>query len=51
LFEEADGLWLSMQGKSKGNSSKGKKELKVGVVYEAGKRGMLHPKSTKRLKK
>jgi hypothetical protein len=34
LFEEADGLWLSMQGKSRENSSKGKKELKVGVVYE-----------------
>jgi len=34
LFEEADGLWLSMQGKSRKNSSKGKKELKVGVVYE-----------------
>ena len=34
LFEEADGLWLSMQGKSRGNSSKGKKELKVGVIYE-----------------
>ena len=34
LFEEADGLWLSMQGKSREKSSKGKKELKVGVVYE-----------------
>ena len=34
LFEEADGLWLGMQGKSRKGSSKGKKELKVGVVYE-----------------
>jgi len=34
LFEEADGLWLPMQGKSRKNSSKGKKELKIGVVYE-----------------
>jgi hypothetical protein len=34
LFEEADGLWLSMQGKSRKGSTKGKKELKVGVVYE-----------------
>lgn len=34
LFEEADGIWLSMQGKSRKNSSKGKKELKVGVIYE-----------------
>lgn len=34
LFEEADGLWLSMQGKSRKNSSKNKKELKVGVTYE-----------------
>ena len=34
LFEEADGIWLSMQGKSRKRSSKGRKELKVGVVYE-----------------
>ena len=34
LFEEADGVWLSMQGKSHKGSSKGRKELKVGVVYE-----------------
>lgn len=34
LFEEADGLWLSMQGKSRKNSIKGKKELKVGIIYE-----------------
>jgi len=39
LFEEADGLWLSMQGKGREKSSKGKKELKIGVVYEGwGKR-------------
>jgi len=34
LFEEADGLWFSMQGKSREKSSKGKKELKIGIVYE-----------------
>lgn len=34
LFEEADGLWLSMQGKSRADSTKGKMELKTGVVYE-----------------
>lgn len=34
LFEEADGLWLSMQRKGRIGSSKGKKELKIGVVYE-----------------
>jgi len=39
LFEEADGLWLSMQGKSRKNTSKGKKELKIGIAYEGwGKR-------------
>ncbi|MFZ5982107.1 MAG: ISLre2 family transposase [Patescibacteria group bacterium] len=34
LFEEADGLWLSMQGKSRDRASKGRKELKISVVYE-----------------
>ncbi len=34
LFEEADGLWLSMQGKSRKGSSKGRKEIKLGVIYE-----------------
>lgn len=36
LFEEADGLWLSMQGKSrkKTSTSMGKRELKIGVMYE-----------------
>ena len=34
LFEEADGLWLSMQRESRKGSSKGKKEMKVGVIYE-----------------
>ncbi|CDV96416.1 Hypothetical protein DPCES_5418 [Desulfitobacterium hafniense] len=35
LFEEADGLWLSMQGKSREKgSSKGRKELKLSVTYE-----------------
>jgi len=34
LFEEVDGLWLSMQGTDRENSAKGRKELKIGVVYE-----------------
>lgn len=34
LFEEADGLWLSMQGESRKGSTKGRKELKAGVIYE-----------------
>jgi len=34
LFEEADGLWLSLQGKNRRGSSHGKKELKIGVIYE-----------------
>lgn len=38
LFEEADGLWLSMQGKSrKKGTSRGRKELKIGVTYEGWK--------------
>lgn len=38
LFEEADGLWLSMQGKSREKgSSKGRKELKISVTYEGWK--------------
>ncbi len=34
LFEEADGLWLSIQRKNREGSSQGKKELKIGVIYE-----------------
>jgi len=34
LFEEADGLWLTMQGKNRKKGSKGKKELKIGIAYE-----------------
>lgn len=34
VFEEADGLWLSMQRESRKGSFKGKRELKIGVVYE-----------------
>lgn len=38
LFEEADGLWLSMQGKSREKgSSKRRKELKLSVTYEGWK--------------
>lgn len=34
LFEEADGIWLSMQGKSRKKNGNGRKELKIGIAYE-----------------
>jgi len=34
LFEEADGVWISLQGKSRPKSGHGKKELKIGCTYE-----------------
>ena len=34
LFEEADGIWISIQKRGKKKKSKKKKELKTGVVYE-----------------
>ncbi|MGI6706315.1 MAG: UPF0236 family transposase-like protein [Clostridia bacterium] len=34
LFEEADGLWLSMQGKSRAKRGNGRKEMKIGIAYE-----------------
>ena len=34
LFEEADGIWLSMQGKSRKKRGNGRKELKIGIAYE-----------------
>ena len=34
LFEEADGVWISLQGKSRPKSGRGKKELKIGCTYE-----------------
>lgn len=51
LFEEADGLWLSMQGKSRENSSKGRKELKVGVIYEGWERRYPSSKEYKTVEK
>lgn len=51
LFEEADGIWLSMQGKGRNNSSKGKKELKVGVVYEGWKQRYPSSKEYKTVEK
>jgi len=51
LFEEADGLWLSMQGKSRENSSKGKKELKVGIVYEGWEKRYPSSKEYKTVEK
>lgn len=34
LFEEADGIWLSMQGKSRNKRGNGRRELKIGIAYE-----------------
>jgi len=51
LFEEADGLWLSMQGKSRKGSSKGKKELKVGVIYEGWEKRYPSSKEYKTIEK
>jgi hypothetical protein len=34
LFEETDGVWISLQGKSRPQRGKGKKELKIGCSYE-----------------
>lgn len=34
LFEEADGIWLSMQGESRNKKGNGRRELKVGIAYE-----------------
>lgn len=51
LFEEADGIWLSMQGKSRKNSSKGKKEMKVGVIYEGWEKRYPSAKEYKTVEK
>lgn len=51
LFEEADGLWLSMQRESRKGSSKGKKELKVGVVYEGWEKRYLSSKEYRTVEK
>lgn len=34
LFEEADGIWLSMQGKDRNKIGNGRRELKIGIAYE-----------------
>ena len=40
IFEEADGLWLSIQGKDRPKNGKGKKkEIKLAVSYEGWERG------------
>jgi hypothetical protein len=51
LFEEADGLWLSMQGKNRKNSSKGRKELKIGVIYEGWQKRYPSSKEYKTVEK
>lgn len=37
LLEEADGIWISMQGASRPKRGNGKKELKIGCTYEGWK--------------
>jgi len=51
LFEEADGLWLSMQGKNRKKSSKGKKELKIGIIYEGWEKRYPSSKEYKTVEK
>lgn len=40
IFEEVDGLYISMQGKDRpnGKKSRGKREIKIGVSYEGWKK-------------
>lgn len=38
IFEEADGIWLSMQGEERPKGKSGKKEMKLAVSYEGWKR-------------
>jgi len=51
LFEEADGLWLSMQGESKRNASSRKKEIKLGVIYEGWEKRYPSSKEYKTVEK
>ena len=47
LFEEADGIWLSMQGKSRNKKGNGRKELKIGIAYEGWQPRYLSSKEYK----
>jgi len=38
LFEEADGLWINIQGKGRKGRNGGKKEIKLAVTYEGWKK-------------
>lgn len=51
LFEEADGLWLSMQKKRREKKSKGKKELKIGIIYEGWEKRYQSSKEYKTVEK
>jgi len=51
LFEEADGLWLSMQGKCREKTSKGRKEIKIGIVYEGWEKRYQSSKEYKTVEK
>ena len=50
LFEEADGVYLAMQGKSR-SKRKGKKELKIGIAYEGWKQRYPGSKEYKTVEK
>lgn len=51
LFEEADGVWLSMQGKSRRKKGNRRRELKIGIAYEDGSQDIHPQKNTKQLAK
>lgn len=51
LFEEADGLWLSMQKRNRKNHTRIKKELKTGVVYEGWEKRYPSSKEYKTVEK
>lgn len=38
LFEEADGVYVNLQGKDRKRSSRGKAEVKVGIAYDGWKK-------------
>lgn len=38
LFEEADGVYVNLQGKDRKNSRQGKAEIKVGIAYDGWKK-------------
>ena len=51
LFEEADGVWISIQKRGDKKPSKKKKELKTGVVYEGWEKRYPSSKEYKTIEK